>query len=228
MSIYAIGDLHLSAAAEKPMDIFSGWEDHTTRIAENWRKKIKPEDTVVLAGDTSWGMSLAQAVPDFELIHELPGTKLLLKGNHDYWWSSAAKMNAVFAENGLTSLRLLHNSSYEAEGVFLCGSRGWLFETGEPHDEKLIRREAMRIAASIRSSGDGPGERILFLHYPPIYNGQRLEAFMGVIRDHGIRRCYYGHIHGAARRHAIQGLVDGCEFTMISADYLGFDPVLVK
>ena len=227
MAIYAIGDLHLSVAAKKPMDIFSGWENHAEKIVENWEKRIRPEDVVVLAGDTSWGMTLAQALPDFRLIDKLPGKKILLKGNHDYWWASAAKMKETFEQNGLHSLYILHNNSFTVEGIHICGSRGWMFESGAPHDEKLIRREAMRMDASIRSAGDATGEKILFLHYPPLYAGQRLDAFLDVMKQYGIKRCYYGHIHGAGHRHAIQGEVDGIVFMMISADYVGFAPVLV-
>lgn len=226
MAIYAIGDLHFSVAAKKPMDIFSGWDDHAQRVIDNWNRKIKPEDTVVLAGDTSWGMTLPEAVPDFRLIDRLPGRKLLLKGNHDYWWGSASKMMATFAEHGLGSLSILHNNSYAVEGKWICGSRGWLFESGQPHDEKIIRREAMRIEASLKSAGDD-GEKILFLHYPPVYAGQVQEQFLEVMHKYGINRCYYGHIHGAGHRYAVQGNYQGIQLRMISSDYVGFDPVLV-
>lgn len=227
MAIYAIGDLHLSVAAKKPMDIFSGWDDHAERLSENWKNKIKPEDTVILAGDTSWGMTLPTAAPDFRLIDKLPGKKIILKGNHDYWWASMTKMNETFASYGFTTLSILHNNSYEVEGKCICGSRGWLFETGEKHDEKLIRREAMRIEASLKSAA-GDNERILFLHYPPVYAGQVQESFLALMHRYGIKRCYYGHIHGAGHRYAIQGNYRGIKLTMISSDYIGFDPVLIK
>jgi len=173
-------------------------------------------------------MTLSQALPDFRLLHSLPGRKILIKGNHDYWWASVTKMKEIFAENGLGSLYVLHNNSFTVDGTNICGSRGWMFESGEPHDDKLIRREAMRIDASIRSAGDQPGERILFLHYPPMYAGHTLEQFIGVMEGHGIRRCYYGHIHGAGHRFAVEGIQRGVELRMISADYIGFDPVLVE
>lgn len=227
MAIYAIGDLHLSVAAKKPMDIFSGWDDHAERLINHWQTKIKPADTVILAGDTSWGMTLASAVPDFRLIDRLPGKKIILKGNHDYWWASMTKMNETFSEYGFTTLSILHNNSYEVEGKQICGSRGWLFETGERHDEKLIRREAMRIEASLKSAA-GTGERILFLHYPPVYAGQVQERFIELMRRYGIKRCYYGHIHGVGHRYAIQGNYRGIKLTMISSDYLGFDPVPIQ
>lgn len=227
MAIYAIGDLHLSVAAKKPMDIFSGWDDHAEKLIENWKKKITDDDTVVLAGDTSWGQMISQAVPDFRLIHRLPGKrKILLKGNHDYWWSSITKMNGTFAEHGLDSLCILHNNSYEVEGVQICGSRGWLFETGEPHDEKLIRREAIRIETSLKSA-KGDGEKLLFLHYPPVYAGQVQEAFVALMHRYGIKRCFYGHIHGAGHKYAVQGNFRGVRLQMIASDYIGFDPVRV-
>lgn len=228
MSIYAIGDVHLSVAAKKPMDIFGGWDNHAERLRENWLGKITGQDTVILNGDTSWGMTLSQALPDFRWIDKLPGKKILIKGNHDYWWASVTKMKEVFAQNGLESLYILHNNSFTVDGVNICGSRGWMFETGQPHDEKLIIREAMRIDASIRSVGDNPGEKILFLHYPPVYAGQILDQFISVMHSHSIRRCYYGHIHGAGHRWAVEGDVHGINFKMISADYISFDPFLVE
>lgn len=227
MAIYAIGDLHLSVAAKKPMDIFPGWQNHAERLIENWKRKIQPEDTVVLVGDTSWGMTLAGSIPDFRLIDQLPGKKILLKGNHDYWWVSVTKLQNTFAEHGITSISVLHNNSYAVEGKWICGSRGWLFESGEAHDEKIIRREAMRIEASLKSAG-ADGERILFLHYPPVYAGQVQTRFIELMQQYGIKRCYYGHIHGAGHRHAVQGDYCGVQLTMVSSDYLNFDPAFIS
>ncbi|MDR2909596.1 MAG: metallophosphoesterase [Oscillospiraceae bacterium] len=228
MAIYAIADLHLSAAAEKPMDIFQGWDNHQERLVRNWEEKVKPEDTIVLAGDISWGMSLKEALPDLRLIHNLPGKrKVILKGNHDYWWTSVGKMTAALEENGLCSLCFLHNNSYYVEGVHLCGSRGWIFENGQPHDEKLVRREAMRIEASLKARGAEDGETVLFLHYPPAFAGQMLEAYFRLMRDYGVRRCFYGHIHGPGHRFAVRGEREGVMLKMISADYLNFDPIHV-
>ena len=227
MSIYAIGDLHLSVAAKKPMDIFPGWENHAERLIENWNRKIRAQDTVVLVGDTSWGMTLASSIPDFRLIDRLPGKKIILKGNHDYWWVSVSKMQNAFAEHGITTLSILHNNSYEVEGKWICGSRGWLFENGEAHDDKIIRREAMRMEASLKSAG-AKGERILFLHYPPVYAGQVQERFLEVMKKYGIKRCCYGHIHGNGHRYAIQGDYRGIDLRMVSSDYLQFDPALIS
>ena len=228
MAIYAIGDLHFSVAAKKPMDIFAGWDNHAEKIIQNWQKKIKQEDTVVLAGDTSWGMTLQQALPDFRLIHKLPGTKLILKGNHDYWWGSVAKMTGLFEQNGLDTLHILHNNSFFVEGVNICGSRGWMFESGEPHDDKIIKREAIRIEASLKAAEKTDGETILFLHYPPLYAGQVQEPFMELMRKYSITRCYYGHIHGVGHKYAIQGNHRGIAFHMISSDAIGFNPVCIQ
>ena len=137
-------------------------------------------------------------------------------------------MNGFFAENGFDTLCILHNNSYLVEGVNLCGSRGWLFENGQQHDEKIIRREAMRIEASLASARDPSLERILFLHYPPLYGAQVLGSFIEVMSKYGIKRCFYGHIHGVGHRSAIQGNFYGVDFQMISADYLAFDPILIK
>ncbi|MCL2579244.1 MAG: metallophosphoesterase [Oscillospiraceae bacterium] len=228
MSIYAIGDLHLSVAAKKPMDIFDGWENHAEKLIENWKAKIGPEDTVVLAGDTSWGMDLAQAAADFRLLEKLPGQKILLKGNHDYWWTSMAKMTAMLESYGFETLRFLHNNSYYIEGAHICGSRGWIFENGQPFDEKMIRREGLRIEASLQSRGNQQSETILFLHYPPIYAGQTLEAYIKLMQKYGVSRCLYGHIHSQGHKYAVEGECRGITFHMISADYLAFDPLLVK
>ena len=169
MALYVIGDLHLSLSGDKSMDIFPGWHNYVDRIQQNWLAKIRPEDTVVLAGDTSWGMSFAEAKADFEFVNALPGQKIILKGNHDYWWATMNKMNAFFAENGFDTLHILHNNHYLVEGVCICGSRGWLFDQGEPADQKVIAREAGRLEASILSAGDIPEEKVVFLHYPPCY-----------------------------------------------------------
>ena len=230
MALFAIGDPHLSLGSQKPMDIFAGWEGYAEKLAKNWRATVSPEDTVVLAGDISWGMSLEEALPDFEHINSVPGAKkLILKGNHDYWWSSVSKMNAFFDAHGLSSLHILHNNAYAAEGFAICGSRGWIFENGEAHDDKIINREAMRIEASLKAAAEIPGERMLFLHYPPVFAGQELTRFIELMRQYGITRCFYGHIHGAAgHKRAVKGQYMGVRFELVAADYLGFAPLRIS
>ncbi len=229
MALFAIGDLHLSRGAAKPMDIFKGWERHDERLCENWRRLVSPQDTVVLAGDTSWGLTLEEALPDFELINSLPGEKkLILKGNHDYWWSSAAKMRAFFDLHGLGTLHILHNNAYASGDFAVCGSRGWIFENGEPQDEKIINREAIRIEASLKAAADIEGERLLFLHYPPVFGGQELTRYLELMRRHGITRCFYGHIHGAeSHKKAVTGSFGGIVFELIAADFLEFSPMKI-
>ena len=165
MAIFTIGDLHLSLGTSKPMDIFSGWENYVERLRENWLAAVGPQDTVILAGDTSWAMKLEDCSADFAFLQNLPGRKLLLKGNHDYWWTTMAKMNAYLAANGFDSLSFLHNNCVFAEGLALCGTRSWLFDAGQPHDEKVMSRECGRLRASLKgsvpalSSGLSPGGR---------------------------------------------------------------------
>ncbi len=227
MALYVIGDLHLSLSGNKSMDIFPGWKDYVQKIETNWRAKVRPEDTVVLAGDTSWGMSFAEARADFAFIDVLPGQKIILKGNHDYWWATLNKMNHFFAENEFHTLHILHNNHYLAEGVCICGSRGWLFDQGEPADQKVIAREAGRLEASILSAIHQPEEKVVFLHYPPVYGEQLSPEMVDVLLKYGIKRCYYGHIHGSGCSYALNGEYMGIDFRLISADHIRFDPVQI-
>ncbi|MEG2074359.1 MAG: metallophosphoesterase, partial [Angelakisella sp.] len=150
--IYAIGDLHLALSTAKPMDIFSGWDGYMEKLERSWRENITDRDTVVIAGDVSWAMKLEDTEADFRFLENLPGRKLLMKGNHDYWWSSRNKAETYFNTLGLNTLEILHNSAVEADGYSLCGSRGWMFENGEPHDRKIVAREAGRIAMSLAAA----------------------------------------------------------------------------
>ena len=167
MALFVLGDPHLSLGGAKPMDVFPGWDGYVEKLEANWRKLVKPEDTVVLAGDISWAMRLSDTRKDFAFLHSLPGRKLLMKGNHDYWWSTANKMNAFFKAEGFDSLQLLHNNSYTVGDYALCGTRGWLFDVGEPHDEKVMNREIGRLRLSLDAAEPGL-EKLAFLHYPPV------------------------------------------------------------
>ncbi len=227
MALFTIGDLHLSFSTDKAMDVFDGWENYVEKLEQNWRARITPADTVVLAGDTSWAMSLENSLADFQFIHNLPGRKVVLKGNHDYWWATASKMQAFFDANGLSSIEILHNNCVSADGKIICGTRGWMMENGSAFDAKLVRREAARLEASVAASAGLEGERIAFLHYPPVYGGQSLPDMLEVLRRSGIRRCYYGHIHGLGARYAVNGDHQGIRFQLIAGDFIGFDPVLV-
>ena len=222
MSLFVIGDTHLSLSTDKPMDIFGGWKNYMQRLEENWRSVVQPQDTVIIPGDVSWGMSLEQAKEDFLFLHRLPGKKILMKGNHDYWWTTRAKMESFLEENGLDSLSILHNNAVSVEGLSLCGS---MFEQGQEHDKKIINREAGRIRASLQDAQRfGEQEKVLFLHYPPVFMQDSIPEFFEVMNQYGVRRCYYGHIHSQGCRFAFQGEWCGVQLEMVSADYLRLMP----
>ena len=225
MGLFVIGDPHLSLGTDKPMDIFSGWSNYVDRLQKHWRALVSEEDTVVVAGDISWGMTLQQAKADFAFIHSLPGRKLLLKGNHDYWWTTKAKMDQFFAENGLSSLFILHNNAYESPPYVLCGTRGWINENGEPTDRKVLLREAGRLEASLQAGAKTGLEPIVFLHYPPIFQDDVNRPILDVLTRFSVKRCYYGHIHGKAAAKAVNGLQDGIEYRLIACDFTDFTPV---
>ena len=223
MALFVLGDTHLSLGGAKPMDVFPGWNGYVEKLEANWRKLVKPEDTVVLAGDISWSMRLADTRKDFAFLNGLPGRKLIMKGNHDYWWSTANKMNEFVRAEGFDTLRLLHNNSYTVEGYALCGTRGWLFDADEPHDEKVMNREIGRLRLSLQAAEPGK-EKLVFLHYPPVYTGADAPEIVAVLKEYGIRRCFYAHLHGKAIRFAVQGEVDGIRYKLVSADGLQFCP----
>jgi hypothetical protein len=225
--LYVIGDLHLSEAADKPMDVFGGaWEGYTAKIGQGFAG-LTAEDTLVLAGDTSWGMSLETALPDFLFLEKFPCRKLLLKGNHDYFWDTASKMKRFFTENGLTTFDILHNNACLAGGFSVCGTRGWFFGE-EEHSEKMISRETGRLRTSLDAGVKLGGELVVFLHYPPLYEGYRCDALVGLMEEYGVKRCYFGHLHGQGCNHAIEGVYKGIGYRLISADHIGFKPVKVE
>lgn len=228
MALFVMGDLHLSLSSDKSMDIFGGWENYVERIKENWNREVSPEDTVVVPGDISWAMSLKEAVADFRYIHELPGRKIILKGNHDYWWTTAAKMNNFLAENGFDSIFILHNNHYAYENYGICGTRGWINDDSEPADAKVLAREAQRLETSIASAENAGLEPLVFLHYPPLYGNEYNPDLLEVMYRHNIKRCWYGHIHGKkGHQNAVNGERDGIVFQLISADYVQFCPVKI-
>ena len=227
MSLYAIGDLHLCLGAEKPMDIFGGaWVGYMDKLQQGL-SVIKPEDTLVLLGDLSWALELEQAKADFAWINEIPGKKIILKGNHDYWWSTATKFYKFCEQNGFKDMFVLNNNHYAYEDVAICGTRGWFFEedrSGE-HDEKVFRRELIRLEASLQSAGDK--QKMVFLHYPPRYKGYECGEILELLQKYQVRNCFYGHLHGASHGLAMQGLWDGIDYRLVSADKLDFQPYLV-
>lgn len=228
MSVFAIADLHLSLGTDKPMDVFNGWNNYVERLEKKWRAIVKPTDTVVIAGDISWAMKLEEAEKDFTFINSLPGKKILLKGNHDYWWVTRKKIEDFFRLKNFDTLQILFNSAITADGFAICGSRGWFYDAGEA-DLKVINREAGRLERSIEMALQLDGEPIAFLHYPPVYADFECNEIMDVLIKHKIKRCYYGHIHGSnAGKKAITGDYKGIKFTLVSCDYTEFCPVLIR
>ena len=223
MGLYAIGDLHLSLSVNKPMDIFGEvWKDHTEKLRASF-SQLRDDDTIVLCGDTSWGISLEEALEDFRFLDRVPGRKILLKGNHDYWWETAAKMNAILAEHEIPTLQLLHNNCFYYGNYALCGTRGWFSDEETPdmaHNRKVLNREAMRLETSMKAAG---GRQILcFLHYPPLYQGYACPEILELLERYPVKACYYGHLHGPSHKRAIEGMHAGVDFSLIAADYLRF------
>lgn len=229
--LYALGDTHLSLAVDKKMDVFGGaWEGYVEKLKTGFQS-LTEDDHIVLCGDISWGMNLTQALQDFMFLEALPGKKLLIKGNHDYWWETSAKMKAFFSDNNLSKLELLHNNAYLVGNTAVCGTRGWFFEEekGTAADKKVMLREIGRLKTSLsqgrRLTSDG--ELLVFLHYPPLYEGYRCDELVSLMEEYGVRRCFYGHLHGPARSRAIEGEYRGIIYTLLSADHIGFKPAPV-
>ena len=224
MALYVIGDLHLSLSGEKPMDVFGEkWANHVERTREAF-SHLHDDDVTVLAGDSSWGMSLDGARADFAFLDALPGKKILLKGNHDYWWTTASKMKKFFADNGFHTLDILHNNCFFYGDYAICGTRGWFYEEDAEgtHTGKMLAREALRLEASFQAAEGRP--ILCFLHYPPIYQGYQCPELLTVIDRYHAERCYYGHLHGVTHKRAFEGKRSFTDYSLISADYLGFVP----
>lgn len=228
MSLFAIADTHLSLGTDKPMDIFKGWSGYVDKLKENWERAVTDSDTVVIAGDISWGMSLDGALEDFKFIDSLPGQKIILKGNHDYWWTTMKKMDTFLSQHDIKTIRFLHNNTLTAGNIAVCGSRGWFFDAEESADNKVLLREAGRLRTSINLAKETGLEPVVFLHYPPITQNMVCEEIFNVLLETGIKRCYYGHLHGPSMTRSINSVRDGIEFALISCDFLAFAPKLVQ
>ena len=229
MSLFAIADLHLSLGTNKPMDAFPGWNGYVRRLEDNWRRLVADGDTVVVAGDVSWGMSLEQAGADLAFLHSLPGRKILMKGNHDYWWNTRRKMDAYLEEHGLTSVSILHNDAYTVDdSLAVCGTRGWFYDAEADADKKILAREVGRLNASIDAAVATGLEPVAFLHYPPVYAGAVCEEILETLQRRQIRRCYYGHIHGAGIRKAFRGKWGDVALELVSSDALSFVPLKIS
>lgn len=231
MALFTISDLHLPLGVDKPMDIFgSAWTDYVHRLEENWQQTVGEEDTVVLGGDFSWAMYLEETKADFEFLNRLNGRKILLKGNHDYWWETASKMKKYIAENGWENIYFLQNNFYTEGDIAICGTRGWvvpqLMKNAE--DRRLYERELGRLKLSVDAAKKSGAEKIYaFLHYPPVLADRRKNELTEYLESEKIERCYYGHIHKGSVKNAFCGMLGGVEYMLCSCDYLGFMPIKI-
>ncbi len=229
MALYALGDLHLSLSVNKPMDVFGGvWDGYVEKLIEGL-SVITQEDTTVLLGDLSWALGMEEARADFAFINAIPGRKIILKGNHDYWWTTATKFYKFCEENGFSDMYILNNNCYEYEGIALCGTRGWFFEEDAAlgsHNDKIFKRELIRLEASLKAAGEK--EKYCFLHYPPRYRGYECPEILKLLKDYDVKLCCYGHLHSESHKLAVEGIHDGVDFRLCAADFLRFRPMRIK
>ena len=228
MALYAIGDLHLSFSTDKPMDVFGGgWINYTEKIKTGFQM-LQPEDVCVLCGDISWGMHLEESLEDFLFINKLPGRKIILKGNHDYWWGTTAKMNAFFESNGITGIDILHNNCFFYEDTAICGTRGWLpdEELSAEQNRKIMAREVTRLRTSLQAAGDA-NTKLCFFHYPPRFKNTVCHDIISAMNEYGVKKCMYGHLHAEGHRLAVRGAAEGIEYEIVSADFMDFTPLKV-
>lgn len=229
MALYAIADLHLSLGTEKPMDVFSGWDNYVDRLRKNWKSRVKNEDVVVIAGDVSWAMKLEEAKNDFLFIDSLPGRKIIIKGNHDYWWSTMRKIEKFLKDIGCKTISVLQNTGIKYYRDCICGTRGWMCNSESDEDKKILLREAGRLNKSLDFAEKNNLNPIVFLHYPPIYSGEECKEIIDILIARNVKKCYYGHVHGdRAAKRIITGEYKEINFNLVSCDYIGFMPVLVK
>ncbi len=226
MKIFAIGDLHLAGAVDKPMDIFGpAWENHARRIADAWRAFVSDDDIVLLPGDFSWAMRLEDAVVDMALVDALPGKKVLVRGNHDYWWNSLAKVRGILPP----SMRVVQNDCCSEGDLHIAGTRGWSCPMSAgflPEDQKVYDREVARLGMSLQKMPQ-QGMRIAMLHFPPFNENRSPSGFTDLLERHSISLVVYAHLHGKSCRSGFEGMRNGIEYHLVSADHIGFQPKLV-
>lgn len=222
--IYGIGDLHFDYSKDKPMDIFgNNWIDHEEQIINNWKAKVKDDDLVLIPGDISWALRHSEAYYDLKRIHELPGKKALIKGNHDYWWQSLNKLKSL----ELDSIEYIQNTSYIHEDYIISGTRGWYSKDSDnftEEDEKIFNRELMRLKMSLSHLDAKDKKRIVMLHYPPFNIDLSANEFVSIMKDFGVETCIYGHLHSDGHKYAVEGKIEGIEFFCVSSDYIDFSP----
>lgn len=233
MSLFAMADLHLSLSTNKPMDVFGdSWHDYENRINEEWRASVRETDTVLVPGDISWGMTMEEALMDLQFLDSLPGKKILSKGNHDYWWGTNGRVEDFLQTHGLTTMSLLKNNAFLVDDTAVCGTRGWILPDNtewKTSDRTVYERELGRLERSLicgtelLSSIDG--RLVVMLHYPPITDPNRDTDFSLLLEKYHVDVCVYGHIHGRGHKKAFEGVRNGTEYRLISADYISFKPL---
>ncbi|WP_055666826.1 metallophosphoesterase [Desnuesiella massiliensis] len=227
MALYAISDLHLALSGDKPMDVFGEhWYKHDEKIQENWYDKITEKDTVLIGGDISWSMKMEQGMKELEWIHKLPGNKIIIKGNHDYWWGSISKLNSLF-----DNMSFIQNNFFTYEDWAICGTRGWICpgsESFSSKDEKIYTRELIRLRLSLEGAvKQGHRKIICMIHYPPTNDKYESSGFTDIFEEFGVAKVIYGHLHGPSLSRVMKGEKDGVEYIMTSCDYINFDPVKI-
>ena len=224
MALYAISDLHLSFSTDKPMDIFGEkWAKHDVKIKENWLKMIKEEDTVLIAGDISWSMKAGDSLADLNWIDNLPGKKIISKGNHDYWWGSISKLNSMYENT-----KFIQNNFFTYKEYAICGTRGWICPNSEKFtekDKKIYDRELIRLRLSLdEAKKNGYTKFIFMIHYPPTNDKFEESDFVKIFKEYNVEKVIYGHLHGPALSKVLDGEYDGIDYIMTSSDYLNFCP----
>ena len=229
MALFAISDLHLPLGVNKPMDIFGkNWENYVERLKENWMNTVSEDDTVVLGGDFSWATYIDESKADFDFLDSLPGKKIIIKGNHDYWWTTLNKMREFIEKNGYKNIEFLQNNSFDYKETSICGTRGW--QTPQPNltgdDKKIYDREVLRLELSIKSA-NFPDNIIVFTHFPPILKDYRENDMISMLNKYGIKKCIFGHIHSSGIKNVVEGNISGIDYQLVSCDYREFMPVKV-
>ncbi|EPZ48881.1 metallophosphoesterase [Alicyclobacillus acidoterrestris] len=224
MALYAIGDLHLATTVNKPMDVFGDtWTNHTEQIRQHWTATISPSDTVLIPGDISWAMTLDEAAPDLQWVSELPGKKVMIRGNHDYWWSGIGKVRGILLED----MYAIQNDSLQLDSLTVAGTRGWVLPNHpsfSEEDEHILQREVHRLKLSLDHAAKHNHPIVCMLHYPPTGSDGEETVFTQVLESYGVQLCVYGHLHGASHRFAFNGTRNGTRYQLVSADYLQFKP----
>lgn len=233
MAIFTIADLHLALGIDKPMDIFGGrWSNYMEKLKNNWISAVKEEDSVIIPGDISWATYIDNAYEDFKYIDALPGKKIISKGNHDYWWTTASKLNKYLDENNFKTISFMHNNAFSIEGVAICGTRGWKCpgeDDFKKDDDKIYKREITRLELSIKSAQTIPHKKkLVFMHYPPVTTKSLTSGFIDIMKQYNITDCFFGHLHGEGIKGAIEGEYENINLKLISADHLDFMPILVS